>query len=539
MTFLRRIAAGLKGLVGLVLPMFSKARQGRGMSPAVRWGLHLVLVLLILIGLGVLNYALGLEKYLSTRLVALRSVWLPLLFALFYVLCWLSWSLWKLLGPEQESSDFPDVDAAWAEACRSLDSAGIDLTETPLFLVLGRPATAEETLFQAAGMPLDVAGVPRRSDAPVRVFANRDGVYVTCSGASLLGRQAALYAETGGPGSIETATPVEAPEETFATIAAGNKGEGVKSVEAILSRAREQGRGMGQLLDEEKRAIGLLVASEETSSGRARPSIFKNKGEADLLSARLHHLCRLIVRDRRPFCPINGILVLLPMASCDSDDDASQAGTILQRDLASARDVFRLVCPVFVVVTELEALPGFRQLIERLPEGQKERRMGQRFPLVPDLEPSAVPSMIESGVQWIGNKLFPDMIDKLWRVEAAGGADLTETVEGNVQLYQLLRNVRDRQKRLSRILIRGTLVEGAPPMLGGCYLVGTGPDPARQQAFVPGVFRRLTESQDYISWTRSALAEDTDYSKWTTFGYAGLVVTIIVSIGVGILLSPK
>lgn len=147
--------------------------------------------------------------------------------------------------------------------------------------------------------------------------------------------------------------------------------------------------------------------------------------------------------------------------------------------------------------------------------------------------------MIESGVQWIGNKLFPDMIDKLWRVEAAGGADLTETVEGNVQLYQLLRNVRDRQKRLSRILIRGTLVEGAPPMLGGCYLVGTGPDPARQQAFVPGVFRRLTESQDYISWTRSALAEDTDYSKWTTFGYAGLVVTIIVSIGVGILLSPK
>ena len=34
-------------------------------------------------------------------------------------------------------------------------------------------------------------------------------------------------------------------------------------------------------------------------------------------AARLRHLCRLIKRDRLGFCPINGILVLLPVSAAD------------------------------------------------------------------------------------------------------------------------------------------------------------------------------------------------------------------------------
>ena len=60
-------------------------------------------------------------------------------------------------------------------------------------------------------------------------------------------------------------------------------------------------------------------------------------------------------------------------------------------------------------------MPGFRALTERLPESQRDRRMGQRFPLVPDLEPSSIAGMIESGVQQIGNRLIPNLVSRSGR----------------------------------------------------------------------------------------------------------------------------
>src|SRR5205807_2466832 len=91
--------------------------------------------------------------------------------------------LWDLLGAEEESS-FPDIDEAWDQAVRALSREGISLNDVPLFVVLGKPVGTEEALFTASGLNLSVRGAPHR-DAPVRVYGNRDGVYVTCPGASL------------------------------------------------------------------------------------------------------------------------------------------------------------------------------------------------------------------------------------------------------------------------------------------------------------------------------------------------------------------
>src|SRR5690606_11915860 len=97
-----------------------------------------------------------------------------------------------LLRAESEVSEFPDIDSAWAEATRHLDQAGIDLTETPLFLILGEPRGSGPALFDAAHLPLLVSYSPRQPDAPLHLYADRDGIYVTCPGASLLGRQSGL-----------------------------------------------------------------------------------------------------------------------------------------------------------------------------------------------------------------------------------------------------------------------------------------------------------------------------------------------------------
>jgi hypothetical protein len=219
MGVLTAIWNGLVGVVGIILPVGQSA-AARRLSPGVRWALHVVILALVLLLLFWLNSALGIVPMIYvTRLRFLAHVWLPVLFLLMYCLAWLGWWVWKLLSAEEAASYYPDIDAAWDEAVRTLARSNIQLTDLPLFLVLGRPEgpnnaagdekgrKAEEVLFQqAAQLNLVVKQAPHDAQAPVHVYASRDAVFVTCAGASLLGRQAAILA-----GDVEAAWCAASP----------------------------------------------------------------------------------------------------------------------------------------------------------------------------------------------------------------------------------------------------------------------------------------------------------------------------------------
>ena len=125
-------------------------------------------------------------------------------------------------------------------------------------------------------------------------------------------------AETGISGG-ESGFGGGSGEDMFRTVQPGGL---MKDMQAVLARAREQGRDPSDLTEEEKREIRALVAQEESQRGGRktgpRPQIMKNAPEVERCSARLRHLCRLIVRDRRPYCPANGILFLVPFAGAAS-----------------------------------------------------------------------------------------------------------------------------------------------------------------------------------------------------------------------------
>src|SRR4051812_17715686 len=107
----RWVWSGLKALGALAFPMFAGARALGGPGPLARRVLHVLTVVLILVALGVANVVFGLDRYLRVPLAPLtwlREVWLPILFLLIYSLCWIGWYLWRLLGPDQELSEFPD-----------------------------------------------------------------------------------------------------------------------------------------------------------------------------------------------------------------------------------------------------------------------------------------------------------------------------------------------------------------------------------------------------------------------------------------------
>jgi hypothetical protein len=106
----------------------------------------------------------------------------------------------------------------------------------------------------------------------------------------------------------------------------------------------------------------------------------------------------------------------------------------------------------------------------------------------------------------------------------------------NRKLFQFLQEIYVRGPRIGRLLSRGlpsnpeatVTVDPADalPLCSGCYLAATGRD-EKKQAFVAGVFQRLTESQSSVSWSDSAVEEDRSFRRWSN-----VIFTIIVLVAV-------
>ncbi|MFL5342361.1 MAG: type VI secretion protein IcmF/TssM N-terminal domain-containing protein [Gemmataceae bacterium] len=529
----------LRRFAGLIFPVFAKVGDFR-IPSAVKWFLHFMLLGLILAGLWYLNNrvpGINVQKYVPVSNHYVRNFYLPILFGLIYLLCWFVWWVWKLLGPDEETSDFPDIDDAWFDGAAALAAANISLADVPIFLVLGRPASGPDGLFQAPGMNLPVR--PRSLSAPVQVWGGPDAVFVCAPGASIGGE----FASRVGGGPVDDAPPpMEDPTDAaLATIglkSIGVAGDKRSEIQVIMQRAHAEGRELTSAEKDRLRQLTTPGGGKPRSTGRTLLS----SEDMNLASARLRHLCRRIAADREPFCPANGILVLIPWAATDNNESADEAALVVQRDLVTAREGLQLFCPVIAMFCDLERARGFREFRHGFPGDQVKRRLGQRLPLAPDAAPNAIPDMFEVGAKWVGEAIFPTWVFKMLTAEPEPDGPRTESEvdSSNRNLHALLREVRLRYPRLGRILAHGAGAalspeEGleSPPLFGGCYIAGTGKSPD-EQAFVPGVLQRLVEGQSYVAWTPDVFADDDWYRRNTRMGYVALVLFAIGVIGASV-----
>jgi hypothetical protein len=508
---------GIIGFLSILLP-FGKGAKFWRLGPGARWTLHFVLVFLILIALFVLNaFLTGLQNLVDSTWA--KPIWLPLVFLLVYLLLWTGWWIWKLLRAEPEASHFPDIDEAWAAAVRGLAQAGIRPGDLPMFLVLGRPQGPEEHLFAAAQLPLVVKQTPSDPGAPLHVYATRDAIYVTCAGASLLGKHAANVA-------------LEGIDEHAGAVPEGD-GEGSEADRTIRPSGKEKKviKKLAQIIGRHMNVVERRAARRDL--GLPMPDLLKNPAEMELYKARLAHLGRLLVRDRQPYCAINGLLVLVPVGGTDTEADAQQTAEMCARDLATVRRVLLLQCPILVLSCDLEALPGFRDFIERVSAKERLGRLGQRFPLAsPDLAGEALQEQMDKSIHYLCNNYLRDWVYRLFQVDDAGGND---PIAINTGLYLFLDEMRARKKNLSRVLTQGIARDAPVPLLyAGCYLAATGADRGHEQAFVAGVFKRLLENQSFVAWTDTALADDRKSHSQANLGYTllgGLTLVLLIALG--------
>jgi IcmF-related N-terminal domain len=357
-----------------------------------------------------------------------------------------------------------------------------------------------------------VKPTPANPKAPLHVVADHDAIYVTCRGASVLGKLAGILAMDDLVGGA-TVQNQEFEEVIDATVVPQRKDQSI--LEMLRASA---GREMSRL---KNRAVRRAVLGKPLGSDYlADPSaLAKSK-------ARLAHLCRLIVRDRQPHCAANGILLLIPLAGTDTPSEAQLAAQAVQEDLAVARREMKLDCPLITLLVDMEELPGFVDFMRRQSPKELGSRRGNGFPMSTRLSREEVLHQVRRSLNWVCTTYLQDSVYRAFQTETPAVKDVAPHLPGNSRLVLLLDEMNERAESVAGIVQQAIAPENAPLFrYAGFYFAATGAKGA--QAFVAGIVQKMVKEQSSVSWTQAALAEDADCHRWAKF-YQGLSAVLLL-----------
>ena len=412
-------------------------------------------------------------------------------------------------------SRFPDIDYAWKAGLAELQRQGLDLGQTPLFVIIGSSGVAQEkALFDASRLDLRIREAPA-GPAALHWYANPEGIYLSCSEAGCLGK---LSKATLTEEESRVARPLARPDAVRGTIV-GGAASAEESAPAIAPARRE----MHLVAPAAAPTRGTMMMESEPQGLPGAPSASAREAAA-LLPAdaleqeqRLEYVCHLIRRERQPLSPVNGIVVLVPYALLErGSSESAEVQRSLQRDVVTARRALEVRCPATVLVVGLEAESGFRELVRRV---GRERAAGQRFGKgFATWNPPTVERLQALSAHACG--AVEDWVYNLFREKGS------LSKPGNTKLYMLLCKIRRHvQGRLSNALLSAFAPdpqhdpEIEPFLFSGCYFGAAGETDDRQ-AFVKGVLDKLPEQQEELQWMGKALREDRRYRGWAQVLFA-------------------
>jgi hypothetical protein len=246
--------------------------------------------------------------------------------------------------------------------------------------------------------------------------------------------------------------------------------------------------------------------------------------EAADCEVQLQQLALQIRRTRRPLCPINRIIVTVPIAVLLGDPHRVSAWALaIRRDLAVLQECLHLNAPVTVLVTDLERHPGFVEFLRRVgPSTSQQQSLGQAVEVGSPVTRTQLERLAVSACGQIEDCLYA-----LLHKETALSSP------GNAQLYRLLCDVRTGiRQSLSTLLVAAfdsTDQGDARVSLAGCYFCGNGPQP-QQKGFVEAVWRLQDHGQEELEWLPEALERESIHHRLSQAGWiasAGLAVTWI------------
>lgn len=544
---------------------------GRGPYPRLVFvGLHVAVAAALLGAMIWIQRAYDLERYAESSLQWLRQSWLPIIGVLFYGLAWCGWYLMLTVRTRDDSESNADIRREWKAAKRRMSRAGIDIHRVPLFLTLGQPTGGVHRFFSAGQFNFSVPAIPADDAAPLSVCGNRDAVFVCCNQTSQLGSFSTRPAATAALSALSSAatpgfisgstshgmaavTPV--PENTLAAEvieAMGDHGGpppggdarpfspspapssaagGVATAALAQSRPTvaavplaETVQGMEQRLTELESQLALVDAAPEAEISAACVPAASTSPQLDACATdqvieRLELICRLIAEEREPFCPLNGIVLLVPMQATDSDATAEEAGNRIVQDLQAVIRAVEMEVSVQVVLCDLETCEGAEAWLERCPQENRNRPLGTLLPDALECETDAPAEWSDRAAGWLCDDLLPSLArGGLRRATADRSADRRHQ-RGNRSVHRFVQSMRARRTHLSRLLRQCVAPQSRPWRVRGCFLAATGSVDSANCAFTAGLMPVIQGMQHEVRWLESRRQRDAWYLAVAIAGY--------------------
>lgn len=467
-----------------------------------------------------------------------------------------------------------EISRAWQAARDQVAAAGIDMRRAPLFLTLGQPAGGIEEFFAASHVESALPSFPASDDAPLQIYGNQEGLFVCCKQTSVLGdfvqrwRASEAAEEFGGkpsstaPLSATTnRSTAPAAATTYGTTGGGsapdswgtNSGEeplfspaggAASGRTATLARPRiaephvtgapgtspsasETVRSIEHQLNELERQLALADEVLQPEPSVAASSL----SAADIASKKFAVLCRLISEEREPYCPLNGVVVLVPIEVTDCGELAEQGGSCIQRDLQTVMRTMETEVSVQVVVCGLAACAGGDELLDRLSQEKLHGTFGLTLPTTPGGNLEASQRLIERASEWLCDGLFPALVCRVLRRDTDDElSDLAEQ-EANRRLHALVRSLRGRRQNLSRLL--GGSLSATPGhwRLRGCFFAPTASQTPHHPVFAAGILAQIYGMQHEVCWLASRRRRDAFSMGVACGGYILIAATAILTAG--------
>ena len=175
----------------------------------------------------------GFQEYLRDGLIVFALIVVTAIVARMAVKTWL----------EKDYSRFPEIDQAWNAGSAALRGQGVDVIDTPVFLVLGVGSKYEaDALFHASGLSLCVDGQPLERGW-LHWYATADAIYLVLTQTCRMGALKGKLFDSGdkldhGSDLIRQTINPESPIRGTATICAARARPNQGRMQAVVAASR-------------------------------------------------------------------------------------------------------------------------------------------------------------------------------------------------------------------------------------------------------------------------------------------------------------
>ena len=184
-----------------------------------------------------------------------------------------------------------------------------------------------------------------------------------------------------------------------------------------------------------------------------------------------------LLKKTRPNCPINGLIVTIPIDSLVKDDAAEieRKGGRIARQLDRIQTNLGVRFPVFLVVTKADMLTGFRQFFADLRDPQLQHQMlGWSNPA--EIDKPFDPATVDKHLQEVQERLTRRRFTKLLDSSDHGEQNVQSRTDAVDELYafpKALDLISDRLRRYLELIFVGGEWASKPLFLRGIYFTSS------------------------------------------------------------------